>query len=336
MKIKRTRFLALAAFLFVFAFAACDSSPSALLDEEATSAELTDLAARLSTDLGLSTEQAQEINSLFAVSGDEKPEPGHLWTVAAALQKTLTDAQKATLFENLEQRTAALAEGMKGRRFKEGEQGRRRHFQQGEKGNARRLKRKGEPRANGLSDFLTTEQQEQMKALREAKQEAMKALMEARQDGSLSPEDFREQAKALREKGHEEMQALLTDEQKATFEEKRDERKARFGEHREAASEARNEALGLSADQEAALASMRETHQAERKALVEKIRAGNLDREAAKAEFEALRETNKAALAEILTPEQVEIVEIRNALAGGVALRRAGRRGARGFGGPGR
>ncbi|MFB3131976.1 MAG: hypothetical protein ACE10K_05585, partial [Rhodothermales bacterium] len=192
-----------------------------------------------------------------------------------------------------------------------------------------------EPRANGLSDFLTTEQQEQTKALREAKQEAMKALMEARQDGSLSPEDFREQAKALRENAHEEMQALLTDEQKATFEEKRDARKARFGEHREAASEARNEALGLSADQEAALASMREAHQAERKAFVEKIRAGDLDREAVKAEFEALREATKAALAEVLTPEQIETVEIHNALTGGVALRRAGRRGKR-SGGPGR
>ena len=336
MNAKRTRFLALGAFLFAFAFAACDSSPSAIADEEATSAELSDLAARLSTDLGLSTEQAQEINSLFAVSGDEKPEPGHLWTVAAELQKTLTDEQKATLFENVEQRTAEMAEGIKGRRFNWGEQGRRRHFQQGEQGNARRLQRKGEPRANVLFDFLTTEQQEQMKALREANREAMKALMEARQDGSLSPEDFREQAKALREKGHEQMQALLTDEQKATFEEKRDERKARFGEHREAASEARNEALGLSADQEAALTSMREAHQAERKAFVEKIRAGDLDREAAKAEFEALREMNKVALAEILTPEQVEIAEIHDALTGGVSLHRAGRRGARGFGGPGR
>ncbi|MCH8960014.1 MAG: hypothetical protein IH820_01470 [Bacteroidetes bacterium] len=215
MTTKRTRFLALAAFLFVFAFAACDSSPSAIADEEATSAELSDLSARLSTDLGLSTEQAQEINNLFAVSGDEKPEPGHLWTVAAELQKTLTD------------------------------------------------------------------------------------------------------------------------EQKATFEEKRAERKARFGEHREAASEARNEALGLSADQEAALASMREAHQPERKALIEKIRAGDLDRETVKAEFEALREANKAALAEVLTPEQVEIAEIHNALAGGIALRRAGRRGPRGFGRPG-
>ena len=336
MNTKRTRFLALAAFLFAFTFAACDSSPSAIADEEATSAELSDLAARLSTDLDLSTEQAQEINSLFAVLGDEKPERGHLWTVAAELQKTLTDEQKATLFEKLEQRTAEMAEGMKGRRFNQGEQGRRRHFQQGERGNARRLQRKGEPRANGLSDFLTTEQQEQTKALREANQEAMKVLMEARQDGSLSPEDFREQAKALREKGHEQMQALLTDEQKTAFEEKRDARKARFGEHREAASEARNKALGLSADQEAALTSMRETHQAERKAFVEKIRAGNLDREAAKAELEALREANKAALAEILTPEQVEIAEIHDALTGGVSLHRAGRRGARGFGGPGR
>ena len=333
MKTKQTRFLALAAFLLAFTFAACDSDPSALVDEEATSAELTDLAARLSTDLNLSTQQAEAINSLVAVSGDERPEPGHLWTVAAELQKTLTDEQKATLFETVEQRTAEFAEGMRGRRFNRDGQGRR--FNQD--GQSRRFNRQGEKGLGFLN--LTSEQQEQMKALREANREEMQALMEARQDGSLPQDDLREQAKALREAHQEEMQALLTDEQKATLEEKRGERKARsderkeaFGERREEGLEARNEALGLTADQEAALAAMREEHQAERKALVEKIRAGNLDREAVKAEFEAAREANKAALAEILTPEQIEMAEIHDALVGGLALRRAGRRGPRGFG----
>ena len=326
MRTQSTRFLALAAFFFVFTFAACDSDPSALVDEEATATELTDLAARLSTDLDLSTEQAQAINSLVTVSGDEKPVPGHLWTVAAGLQKTLTDEQKAMLFENLEQRTAELAEGMKSRRFN-----------QGDKGNARRFQRQGDNGAEFLN--LTPEQQEHMKALREANRAEMKALMEARKDGSLSEDDFREQAKALREKNHEAMQALLTDEQKATLEEKRAERKSRFGDRREAAAEAkeiaataRAEALGLTADQEAALASMQEEHQAARKALAEKIRAGDVDREGVKAEFETFRAANQAALTEILTPEQLETVEIHNALAGGLALRRAGRRGARGFG----
>ena len=323
MNTKPTRFLALAAFLLVFTVAACDSDPSALVDEEATSAELTDLAARLSTDLDLSTEQAQAINSLVTVSDGERPEPGRLWTVAAELQQTLTDEQKTTLFETVEQRAAELAEGRQGRRFNRDKQG-----------NTRRFQRQGDKGSGFLNEFLTPEQQEHMKALREANREEMKALMEARQTGSLSQEAFREQARALREANREEMQALLTDEQKATLEEKRDERKAAAAEAKERATAARTEALGLSVDQDAALASMREAHQAERKALVEKIRAGDLDREAVKAQVETAREARKAALAEILTPEQVEIVEIHNALTGGIALRRAGRFGARGFGGP--
>ena len=53
--------LGLAAFLFVFTLAACgDSNFVTNTDDEATSAELTDLAARLSTELSLTTEQATE------------------------------------------------------------------------------------------------------------------------------------------------------------------------------------------------------------------------------------------------------------------------------------
>jgi hypothetical protein len=50
--------------------------------------------------------------------------------------------------------------------------------------------------------------------------------------------------------------------------------------------------------------------------------------------MQALREAHKAALADILTPEQIEITEIHTALVGGLAARRGGPegfRGARGF-----
>lgn len=341
MTTKRTRFLALAAFLLAFTVAACDSDPSALADEEATATERNDLAARLSTDLGLSTEQARDINSLLAVAGDEKPEPGRLWSVAAALQKTLTDEQKATLFAQVEQRTADLADGMRAHRFNRDGQGRR--FNRQEPRPDRRVQRQGERGPGFLHESLTPEQQAQMKALRETQQEKMKALHEARQNGSLSSEDFREQIRVLREANQEAMQALLTDEQKAALQEKHDALKARFGARKQtfdarrgAAMEARSNALGLTADQEAALATLHETHQAERKAFIEKIRNGDLDREAVKAEFEALHEAHKAALDEVLTPDQREIVEIYDALTGGVVLHRAGSRGRRGFGRRGR
>ena len=336
---KHTRLaaLGLAAFLFVFTLAACgDSNFVTNTDDEATSTELSELAARLSTDLSLSTEQTNQVNSLLAV--DDKPAPGHLWSVAAELQKTLTDKQKATLFETAEQRRAESSEGMRGRRFNRDGQGQGRRFNREGDGTGRRFQRQGDGRQGFLNDFLTPEQQEAMKALRETQREEMKALVEARESGSLTDEAFREQAKALREANREAMQNLLTDEQKATLEQKREEMKAQFEERKDAANAARVEVLGLTADQEVALAEMREAHRAETRAVFEQARSGNADREAIRAEIQALREAHKAALADVLTPEQIEITDIRNALMGGIAARRGGPkgvRGARGFRGQG-
>ena len=327
---KHTRLLALglAAFLFVFTLAACgDSNFVTNTDDEATSTELTDLAARLSTDLGLSIEQTNRVNDLLAVSGDEKPEPGHLWTVAAELQQTLTDEQKARLFENVEQRRAEFAEGRQGRRFNRDGQGQGRRSNRDGQGQGRRFQRQGENGWSFLNDFLTPEQQEAMKTLREANRAEMKTLVEARQNGSLTDEDFREQAKALREANREAMQNLLTDEQKATLEQKHEEMKARVEAHKDDATAARVEALGLTADQEVALAEMRQAHRAEAKTLIERAHAGDLDRETVRTEMQTLREANKAALADVLTPEQIEITDIHNALRGSIAARRSGRRG---------
>ena len=310
--------LGLAAFLFVFTLAACgDANFVTNTDDEATPAELSELAARLSTDLSLSTEQTNQVNSLLTV--DDKPAPGHLWTVAAELQKTLTAEQKATLIEKAAERRSARAEGGHGRRFnRDGD------------GTGRRFERQGNGRADFMNDFLTPEQQEAMKALRETQRAEMKALVEARQSGSLTDEAFREQATARREAHREAMQNLLTDEQKATLEQKREEMKARFEERKDAAETARVEALGLTADQEGALAEMREAHRAEARAVVEQARSGNADRDAIRTEIQALREAHKAALADVLTPEQIETTDIHNALMGGLAARRGGPKGGRG------
>ena len=321
--------LAMVAFLFVFTLAACgDSNFVTNTDDEATPAELNELAARLSTDLSLSTEQANQVNSLLTV--DDKPSPGHLWAVAAELQQTLTDEQKATLIEKAAERRAEFADGMRGRRFNRDGQGQGRRFNREGDGTGRRFQRQGNDGPGFMNDFLTPEQQEAMKALRETSRAEMKALVEARRDGSLTDEAFREQAKALREANHEAMQELLTDEQKATLEQKRAERKATFEARQDAAQAARVEALGLTADQEVALAEMREAHQAEMKAFFEQARSGNADREAIRAEIQTIREANKAALADVLTPEQIEITDIHNALMGGIAARRGGPRGVRG------
>ncbi len=311
------RFLALAAFLLVFLLAACDAGPSATDEEALDPTELTELAATLATDLNLSPDQTKQVNSLLATG--ERRDPGHLWTVAAALQERLTDAQKARLFELAAQR---------GERF--GEQGRRGRFHRGEQGFGQRFgQRRG---ANGLAALLTPEQQEALKALREANHEKVQALVQARQDGTITPEAFREQMQRLREAMRAEMDALLTDEQKATLEQKREDAKTRLGEHKAATEEARAAALGLSTEQEAALEAMQEAHQAQMKALMEQVRAGDADRQAMRAQFQEMREAHKADRAAVLTPEQVEIVEIHHALMARLGAKHGQRPG---FGGPG-
>ncbi|MFQ5569219.1 MAG: hypothetical protein ACE5G0_06065 [Rhodothermales bacterium] len=331
-RISGGRALGLAAFLFVFTIAACDSNPSGLQEDTPDTAELSDLAARLTTNLNLSAEHALAINELLA--GDNARSPGRLWTVAAELQKRLTEEQKARLFEMAAQRKARFAE-----------QGRGRRFNQNGQNKPRRLghRRQGKPNhAGGLSAILTTEQQEQMKALRAAHQEQMKALMQARKDGSLSPEDFREQRKALQTKMKDDVQALLTDEQRAQLEQQREKMKARAAAFKEAAAAAKAEALGLTGDQEATLEALQAEQKTQHQALIEQARAGTLDREAIKAQLQKLREAHQAAMAEILTPEQLEIIKIHNILASRVGIRNArrpgtggprGLKGHQGFGG---
>lgn len=327
---KPSRFLArgLVALLLVAAVTACDSNPAATLDE-LTAAERSTLAATLSTELDLSTAQAEQINSLLA--GTDKPEPGRLWTLAAELQQTLTDEQKAVLFEKVEQHRARMQENRQ-QRFQQGDQRRGQRFN-------RNAQRPGMRRPQGMrgvsSDLLTPEQQEQVTALREAHREQMQTLIEARQDGSLAPEAFREQAQALREQMRDAMQNLLTDEQKATLEQRRQERQTTATERRDAVAAARAEALGLNGEQEAALEALNEKHRAERQALREQRRADNLDRDGIRAATQALRDAHKAALAEILTEEQLEIVELHAALQSGIAAARRGSfRGRQGIDGP--
>ncbi len=312
------RFLALAAFLAVFLLAACDAGTSATEEETLNPDELTELAAALTQDLNLSPDQAKAVDDLLA-TGQQRT-PGHLWTVAAALQQRLRDEQKTRLSELAAQRRERLTE-----------QGRRGRFDRGEQGNGRRFgQRRGAH--EGLAAVLTPEQQEAFKALHLAHRDEVQKLRQARSEGTLTLEAFREQMQTLREAMRAEMAALLTDEQKATLEQRRQERKARGEAFKETAAQARAEALGLSAEQEAALEALQAEHQAAFQALMEQARAGELDREAARAQGQALREAHQADLAAVLTPAQQEIVEIHDALAARLGFGKRGRHG--GFGGP--
>ncbi len=318
-----TRLVALASFLFVFGLVGCDADPATTDAESLDPAELNELAATLATDLDLSADQARAVDDLLG--GDEKPAPGHLWTVAADLQETLTDAQKARLLERAGQRRARFSEEGRPGHFRRGGEGR----EDGPRGSRRSGAGQAREAPGSLGGILTDEQQEQFKALREAHRAQVQAL---RQDDSLTPEARRAQAEALREEMKAALDALLTDEQKAEMEQRREERQARSAERKEQAEQARAEALDLTAQQETDWEALREAHRAEHTALFEQVRAGTLDRAAVRAQMQERRDTHRAELATILTADQMEIVEIHQALQGEVGRRHGRRPGSRGFG----
>lgn len=312
-----THLFALAA-LLVGGLAACDTSSSALSDDEALApSDLNEMAATLATELDLSNEQARAVDALLG--GDEKRAPGYLWNVAAELQETLTDTQKERLLERADQRPQ--------RRMRRGgaEDGAGR-FGQG---------RRPEARRHGLGDLLTDEQQATLREQMTARREAVKELAQARRDGTLSDEAFRAEMQTLREEMKASFEALLTADQKAALEQRRAEHEAKREEYKEAAEVARVEALGLSVEQEAALDALHETHRQAMREQFEAARSGDGDREAFREAFRAqmqeLRAAHKAELAAVLTPVQLEVFEIHNALRAHVGKgRRGGPRKARG------
>ncbi|ARA94723.1 hypothetical protein AWN76_017220 [Rhodothermaceae bacterium RA] len=319
--------------MLIAAVAACNTG-EALVEPEAEleSTELAALAESLTQELALSDEAAQDLRAALATHEDRAREPGFLWYVARDLQQRLTEEQKETLFARLEQRPErpGTRPGMGQRDGRRG----------GPMGGRFGAGLRGDGPVAEVLATLTDEQKEAMQAVREAYRPRFQELMQQRRAESLTPEAFREQLQALREAMRAEMEAILTPEQKAEMEAARAEARTRAEARREATRAAMVEVLGLTAEQQTAMQALREEMQAERESLREQAQAGTLEADALREALEALRATHDEAMAEILTPEQLEIVKIHRVLAqrqgrrmAGAASQRRGRPGR--FGPPG-
>lgn len=320
--------------LMLFAFTACDSS-NALMENDTVAA--TSGVSTLADNLQLTANQTEKVNEIIAKRGEN--EPGTLWYLAAELQETMTTEQKTALFEKIEtareNRTANRGDG-------DGDGVQRRRGLRGNRA------RGGESRAFGNIDGLTDEQQEALQTLREAQREKIQALREQRKEGELDSEAFKTALQTVREEAEAELATILTDEQLAALEEARADREGktkgrrgdaegrqeRFGEVREAAAAARQEALGLTDAQREQIEALRETQKEAGATLRESIRESG-DMEAAREQLAAFRQESAEAMKEILTAEQQEIITIQKALAYSVAKNRSGessgRRGNRRF-----
>ena len=298
--------------------AACDSTST---NSDVSDDELSLLSASLSEELSLSTAQSEDVSGSFSKHGGHgKREPGFLWQVAGDLQSTLTDEQKAELFDRTEQMEGVLSfRGLLGFPGAGGFYG-----IGGFMGGSRR---------HGVSPVdavlnLTEEQETALHELHDTYREQFKALAESFKTGEITEDDMVAEIVALRDEKKAAVLEVLTDEQKAALEAFRAEREAEFAAFREEVNAVRNEVLSLTDDQASAMDALFEEQLAARENLIEQLQAGEITAADFQAEIEALETARREVLEGLLDAVQLEIVQIHDALA--VRSGRFGHRGHRG------
>ncbi len=291
--------------------AACDSSTGVGGLDAAESFSIDDTVMSIALDLGLSAEETAVLSASFAKFGDGSLDgdkaPGFLWHVAAELHATLSEEQRARLFERLERAGD--------QRHRGGQGVQQQHSRRG----GPSMGGQNGPRGNALEQLgLSDEQKEAIKTIREAYKLQIEAILAQRE--TLTRAEIKEQLNALQETIKSEIEDVFTDEQKAQLEQlkadaeaRRAEREASMQANREAAREVMIEVLGLTDDQVTHLMALRESAKAERDAIRELIESGT-DRETVEAQVEARREAHEAAFASIYDDTQYEIVRIHQAI----------------------
>lgn len=311
-KILAGRFLSL--MVVVTVLAACDSS-GGISGDEFVSGSLDETVAFLAVDLGLSASETAAFSDSFAKFGSDggDRDPGFLWYVAADLQATLTDEQKAKLFDRIAQADARQRRGGGGQNGQGG-------FRPGGHG------------GGVLSQVdLTEDQEAAITAIRESYKLAIEAVLAQRD--TLTREEIKEQLVAIRDQAQVEVEAVLTADQlqqiadlKAAAEAARAEREAQREANRAAADLVKIEVLGLTDQQIADLDALKASAEAERDAIRQLADSGASD-EDIQAAIEAAHTARQDALAAIVDDTQLEIIMIHGALASRMQKRRAGRGG---------
>lgn len=164
--------------------------------------------------------------------------------------------------------------------------------------------------AGGLEGLdLTDEQVEQAEAIHERFRPQMEELRVAVHAGSIDRDEARERADAIREAMHQSIEGILTEDQKVLLAERRAEAESRreawqaeSGEGRTTRQSAMAEALGLTAEQQGALETLRESFRSQGPPADDATR-------------EARREAHQAAIREILTDDQEAIWMIHRSIA---------------------
>lgn len=295
--------------------AACDGSPTDALSQETeaatTEAESSAILGDITDGLGLTDDQIEAVREVMEKYRGQGERAGALWYAAAELQGILSS-------EQIEAMAAAHSERLAEARARRGERDRRSGDGAG---------RGGRRDGSRLDDLdLSEEQIAEIEQIRESFAPQIEEIRDAVRAGDITREEARARMDEIREAMHEALAGVLTEQQLGEIEERRAEGEARREEAREEREERRQEAqeamvdaLGLSADQLAA---------------IESLRDGFRDQGPPSAEeAESRRAEHREALFEILDDDQEEIWTLHGVLSHTVAQHQRTRR-RDGFGNP--
>ncbi|HSG91539.1 MAG TPA: hypothetical protein VLA56_20140 [Pseudomonadales bacterium] len=155
---------------------------------------------------------------------------------------------------------------------------------------------------------LSADQRDRVEAILDEMHAQRQAVMASQDHG-----DRRAMHAAMRALGDEtrgKLAEVLTPAQLQTFDELREQRRARGQGHREDRRDARFErlvdALELHSSQAGPVREIMDRSRAEARGMMARARDETLDREAVRAELDALRERTRGELAALLTPAQLE------------------------------
>ena len=292
----------LSLFLLLVLFAAIGCEKLMKEDIFVEDPELQALSDGLDADIGLSKSSINAFNDALnrhGKNGKHRRDPGFLWKVAAELQAELSDDEKQRLFGWMDDQLVPYLYG------------------------ANMDKRGGHtpggPDRGGidikmLHTVLDDAQKETLRTILDSYRTQMSAVMNKVKDGTLDRAAAKAELEALETAMHAEIDALLTDDQKAAIDSKLAEMQQKMDAIRQAAHDAMIGALEMTSEQEAALETINKESAEAQKALMEKAKAEEMNREDLKEALTQLIADRNSKIETLFNDKQVEIIKIYTAL----------------------
>jgi len=226
-------------------------------------------------------------------------EPGFLWYLAAEMQSTLTDEEKAEIFSTMENKNLKKDRPRKKQEgFKRDEKNNNGH-NQGEK---------------DLFEVITEDQRNEYSLIVENFTLKMDSIKNRVESGEISRKDVESEIEENYSLMNQAIDDLLTEDQKIQLIEMKTKREKEKEEFYLAMEDAKNKALGLSDDQIESLESFQKNFEVLMLELRLQIESGELNKETAGENIKSLRENHRTNIELILNDVQIEILKIHKFL----------------------